>query len=253
MEVKDVVGEVPQERTDTADSGEVVQILVVGTQPARPAALSDTMDAVEDCACLLSVDPVLAVSGDLRSACSRADLERRLTPPESAAGSWKLIRQRDATFAERLHHAHSDAGGRAHLDAGGRAHLDAGGRATLQIGMDTPQVSGELLADAVRTLWRPGVDAVLGPSTDGGWWALGLRPGLDSAFLAGIPMSTERTGARTMRAMRRRGLRVAGLPTMTDVETAADALQVAAECPRTRFADAVWSMLPQPSTLAGSR
>lgn len=195
------------------------------------AALSDTMDAVEECADLMSVEPVLALTGDLRCACGSADIGRRLTP--GSDGTWELLRQRGHSFGERLFHAHLDAGD---------------GRATLQIGMDTPQVSRALLADAVRTLWRPGTDAVLGPCNDGGWWALGLRPGLSAAFLTDVPMSTERTGAFTLRAMHRCGLRVAALPTLTDVDTAADAVLVAARFPQTRFADALSSMsLPHPA------
>ena len=202
------------------------------------AALLDTMDAVEDCAARVSVAPVLALTGDLRSAAGGADIARRITQLDGADPTWQLVRQRGRTFAERLHHAHLDGGA---------------GRATLQIGMDTPQVSGDLLADAGRTLWQSGIDAVLGPCTDGGWWALGLRPGVSTAFLADIPMSTAETGARTVAAMHRNGLRVAILPTLTDVDTLADGQAVAPQIPATQFAVALTSMLPQPFTLAASR
>ncbi len=58
--------------------------------------------------------------------------------------------------------------------------------AAVLIGMDTPQVSRDRLVGAMNTLAEPDVDAVLGPATDGGWWAIGLRRadprGLPSVF-----------------------------------------------------------------------
>ena len=47
---------------------------------------------------------------------------------------------------------------------------------TLLIGMDTPQVTAELLARCAELLEAAGPDtAVLGTAPDGGWWALGLH------------------------------------------------------------------------------
>ena len=45
--------------------------------------------------------------------------------------------------------------------------------AVVQIGMDTPQVSPDLLAECVDGLRDD--DAVLGMARDGGWWVLGVR------------------------------------------------------------------------------
>src|SRR5262249_42743594 len=59
----------------------------------------------------------------------------------------------------------------------------------LLVGMDTPQVTPELLA----VDWDA-ADAVFGPAADGGFWALGLRAP-DPGLLRGVPMSTARTGA----------------------------------------------------------
>ena len=59
------------------------------------------------------------------------------------------------------------------------AHRDTAallpGRPVLQLGMDTPQVDPDLLAEAAAPLRHGAVDAVVGPAADGGWWALGLR------------------------------------------------------------------------------
>jgi glycosyltransferase A (GT-A) superfamily protein (DUF2064 family) len=115
------------------------------------------------------------------------------------------------------------------------------GTATVLIGMDTPQLSTHDLDEAFRRLTVPGgPGAVLGPAADGGWWALGLRDDRHAAVLPGITTSTATTGAETRDALRRRGLRVASLRVLTDVDDAARAHAVAARCPAgSRFPAAV--------------
>ncbi|GAA4322416.1 DUF2064 domain-containing protein [Streptomyces venetus] len=100
----------------------------------------------------------------------------------------------------------------------------------LLIGMDTPQVTPELL-----TLDLAGCDACFGPAEDGGFWALGLAVP-DPALLRGVPMSTPVTGAVQRERLIAAGLRVRELPPLRDVDTAADAHAVAALAPHGRFA-----------------
>ncbi len=100
----------------------------------------------------------------------------------------------------------------------------------LLIGMDTPQVTPGLL-----TVDWHAADAWFGPAADGGFWALGLREP-DPALLRGVPMSTPVTGAAQRARLHAAGLRVAELPQLRDVDTAADALAVAGQAPRSRFA-----------------
>ncbi|MFJ6574093.1 DUF2064 domain-containing protein [Streptomyces sp. NPDC091292] len=108
----------------------------------------------------------------------------------------------------------------------------------LLIGMDTPQLTPELLAPALAPdAWRT-TDAWFGPAEDGGFWALGLAVP-DPALLRGVPMSTPTTGADQYARLTGAGLRVRELPRLRDVDTAADATQVAALCPHTRFATTV--------------
>jgi hypothetical protein len=104
--------------------------------------------------------------------------------------------------------------------------------------MDTPQVTPGDLARGLERLAAPEVDAVLGPATDGGYWAIGLREPEPRAFL-GVPMSTAWTGRAQHARLRRLGLRVALVPALRDVDRIADARAVAALAPAGRFARAL--------------
>jgi glycosyltransferase A (GT-A) superfamily protein (DUF2064 family)/SAM-dependent methyltransferase len=110
------------------------------------------------------------------------------------------------------------------------------GTPSVLVGMDTPQLTAPLLDETAQRLNGPGVDAVLGPSVDGGWWCLGLRDPRHAELLASVPTSTARTGELTRAALAAHGLRVADTPMLRDVDTVADAAEVAATAPTTRFA-----------------
>jgi uncharacterized protein len=110
---------------------------------------------------------------------------------------------------------------------------------TVLIGMDTPQVTAAHLAP-VFAQWPDGVDAWFGPASDGGFWALALaKP--DGNLLRGVPMSRDDTGKLQLARLREAGLRVAFLPTLTDVDTIDNAFAAADAAPDGVFA----------STLAG--
>ena len=111
------------------------------------------------------------------------------------------------------------------------------GTPSLLIGMDTPQVTAGAADRRPPAGWAT-ADAVLGPAEDGGWWALGLRDPRHADGAARTYRCPRRTPARRpCAALRRRGLRVAPLPVLRDVDTAADAHAVAALCPAgSRFA-----------------
>jgi glycosyltransferase A (GT-A) superfamily protein (DUF2064 family) len=117
----------------------------------------------------------------------------------------------------------------------------------LLIGMDTPQLTPGLL----RVDWKV-ADAWFGPAADGGFWALGLRVP-DPALVRGVPMSTADTGARQRARLHAAGLRVADLPLLRDVDTAADAVAVARQAPWSRFAARVRELAPvlDPAAAAG--
>lgn len=181
------------------------------------AALLDTLDAV--CA-VPGAAPVVAMTGDLGAAARSEEIGRALRRAT-------VIPQRGWDFGARLANAHADA-----------AAVHAG-LPILQIGMDTPQVTPESLAAAAAPVLDGGHDSVLGPAEDGGWWALGLADPRHAQVLAGVPMSQDDTGERTLRALETCGLRPRPAATLSDVDTMADARAVAARCPAGRFAPAV--------------
>ena len=176
------------------------------------ASLLDTLDAV---AGTPGVRPVAAMTGDLAAAVRSAELRIALR-------DWTVLEQRGETFGQRLAAAHADAA------------AAFPGHPVLQIGMDTPQVSPELLSHACARLTT--AESVLGPAEDGGWWAVGFVDPAHSALLSDIPTSRDDTGARTLAALRNHGLRVDQLPMLSDVDTVDDAVRVAELVPRNRFA-----------------
>jgi glycosyltransferase A (GT-A) superfamily protein (DUF2064 family) len=172
------------------------------------AALADTLDAV---ARTPVAGRVLAVDGTL----------------PAPAGFDRVVPQHGAGLGERIAQAFSDS-------ASTVPRLPV-----LQLGMDTPQVGEVLLAECVDRLLTSTVDDVVGLAEDGGWWALGLRDPRHAALVREVPMSTDRTGELTVRALRSAGLRTALLPTLRDVDHFPDAVAVAALVPGGRFAGAV--------------
>jgi uncharacterized protein len=124
----------------------------------------------------------------------------------------------------------------------------AGGPALL-VGMDTPQLTPELLAPATGPeSWAVPGRAWFGPAADGGFWALGLAEP-DPGLVRGVPMSTPHTGAAQRRRLTRAGLAVAELPVLRDVDAAEDAAEVARQAPPDgRFATLharLWEAVPR--------
>jgi rSAM/selenodomain-associated transferase 1 len=119
----------------------------------------------------------------------------------------------------------------------GRATVDVGGPLVIIV-MDTPQVTPDILDEAMARLVDAGTDAVFGPADDGGYWGIGLRVP-DPALFRGVPMSTADTGREQLASLERRGLSVRTLRTLRDVDTFDDALAVAASAGDGRFVSAV--------------
>ncbi len=120
------------------------------------------------------------------------------------------------------------------------AFTETGGGPAILVGMDTPQLqAGHLLAADLDDF-----DACLGRSTDGGYWAIGLRdPAQAEQVITGVPMSRSWTGRSQLARLRGAGLRVQLLDELTDVDTFEVACAVAAQAPFTRFAHTLSRLL----------
>ncbi len=188
----------------------------IGMDAAAALAAASLLDTLDACAEAVGADRcVLSLAGDLGHAVGGSEIRDCLE-------GWTVHEQRGADFAERLVHA----------------HLDAGPGVVVQVGMDTPQLTARLLTDAAEAL--DGHDATLGPAEDGGWWVLVRRDADAARALLDVPMSTPTTCDDTRAALVARGLSVSTTATLRDVDTVSDADAVAAAAPASRFARA-WS------------
>lgn len=163
---------------------------------------------------------------DTLACVARTPARRRLLVFEGDGERWRpdgfeLITQRGEGLAARLAAAFEDAGGPA-----------------LLVGMDTPQLTPELVVGGLRALEQPDVDAVFGPAFDGGYWCAGLKAPRREVF-DGVPMSAVDTWQRQHARLRSLGMRVRRQPPLRDVDTFEDARAVALEAPASRFAKAV--------------
>jgi rSAM/selenodomain-associated transferase 1 len=181
-----------------------------------------------------------AALADTLAAVAAAPVARRVLALAGAAGPWlppgfEVVPQRGNGLDERLAAAFADAYGAQRLPM-------------VLIGMDTPQVTPELLADAALPLISGEADACLGPAADGGYWLLGLCAP-NWSLLHGVPMSRPDTGSAQLRRLTDADLRVAMLPELTDVDQAEDAARIAAEAPGSRFAG-VYGRLARAATVS---
>jgi glycosyltransferase A (GT-A) superfamily protein (DUF2064 family) len=122
----------------------------------------------------------------------------------------------------------------------------------LLVGMDTPQLGPALLAPVFAPDGWDRQDAWFGPAADGGFWALGLAEPRQPELLLGVPMSTPSTGAVQRAVLTAAGLRVSDLPVLRDVDTPADATEVAGLAPHTRFARVLRESAPAGGPFEGS-
>lgn len=100
-------------------------------------------------------------------------------------------------------------------------HLFAlGHSAAAVLNSDSPTLPPALLAEMAQALAAPGDRAVLGPSSDGGYYVLGLKAP-HWRLLEDIDWSTDRVAAQTLDRAREIGLDVHLLPPWYDVDDAA--------------------------------
>ena len=82
---------------------------------------------------------------------------------------------------------------------------------------DSPTLPTALLVETAEILARPGERVVLGPSTDGGYYLLGLKT-VHGRLLEDISWGTERVAAQTLERAREMKLDVHMLPPWYDVD-----------------------------------
>ncbi len=206
-----------------------VALLVIAKEPVPGRAKTRLIPALGECGSAQVAEAALA---DTLEAVAEAPGRRRMLVLEGEPGAWlpegfEVVPQVGGGLGDRLAAAFEAAGGPAFL-----------------VGMDTPQVTPDLIADGCARLAREGSDAVIGLAEDGGWWALGLRRP-DARVFEGVPMSVADTGARQVEALRGLGLRCEQLPRLRDVDTFEDATAVAASMPSSRFASAMRQLAPE--------
>jgi glycosyltransferase A (GT-A) superfamily protein (DUF2064 family) len=152
--------------------------------------------------------------------------ERRILVLDGRPGDWvpegfDVVAQRGFGLDERLAAAFADCG-----------------TPSLLIGMDTPQITRGLLELGMRTMMTDAVDAVLGPTPDGGYWAIGFRHECPGAF-EGVAMSTRTTAVAQRRRLEELGIRYEMLGPLRDIDYWPDALAVARSIPGSRLAHVV--------------
>ncbi len=172
-----------------------------------------------------AADLAAAAIADTLEAVAACGADRRVVALEGEPGPWlpegfEVIAQTDGSLGRRLDHAWAAVGGPG-----------------LQIGMDTPQVDIALL-DGALGLLADGAPCVLGPATDGGWWAIGLQAAVPDLFEP-VPTSRDDTGRLQRERCQALGLEVTQLATLTDVDHAADAIALAQAAPDSQFGRAV--------------
>jgi rSAM/selenodomain-associated transferase 1 len=114
---------------------------------------------------------------------------------------------------------------------------------------DSPTLPTSLLVETARLLAHPGDRAVIGPSTDGGYYLLGVKSAHRRLF-EGIDWSTERVFGQTLERAGEIGLPVHVLPAWYDVDEVDSLRQLYAElCRGQRFAPELYAH-PAPQTLA---
>lgn len=132
--------------------------------------------------------------------------EERLLVEQWLGADLFLAPQSGADLGEKMHRALSET-------------LAAGYTAAVLVGSDLPFLTEKMIDTAFRELQQ--VDAVLGPTEDGGYYLVGMKAPHREAF-ENIPWSTAQVWRHTVANLKRAELTYALLPAHNDVDTYAD-------------------------------
>lgn len=114
--------------------------------------------------------------------------------------------QQGTDLGARMEHAFHDA-------------FQEGAERALIIGSDCPELTADILMQAWETLLAH--DFVLGPTSDGGYYLLGMRA-FQPAVFQNIPWSTHTVLLDTLAVIREKDFSYALLPERSDIDTEAD-------------------------------
>jgi rSAM/selenodomain-associated transferase 1 len=163
------------------------------------ALVEDSLDLLRRAAAAAGARPYLSFSEPCHPA-PRASLA-------GAIGGMEMLAQRGGDLGERLRRSFTELLGRGHP-------------AVVVIGSDSPTVPAGHLIRALLVL-RRGVDAVVGPAEDGGYYLIGTARDLPGLF-DGIPWGTGAVCDATFAAARRIGARLEVLPCWHDIDRPED-------------------------------
>jgi rSAM/selenodomain-associated transferase 1 len=219
--------------TPMPDSTLAAQIMVIAKEPVPGRVKTRLTPPYTPAEAAELAEAALA---DTLAAVASAGVTRRVLALAGSAGRWlppgfDVIGQRGGGLDERIAWALAEA------------WVTCPAPLVL-IGMDTPQVTPALLAQAAEPLVSGAADATFGLAEDGGFWLLGLRE-IEPTLVLGVPMSRSDTGSRQLARLHDAGLRVRLLPELADVDTADEAERIAAQTPGSAFATCVQALGPQ--------
>ncbi len=195
--------------------------LAIMTKAPRPGTVKTRLQPplTADQAATLNVCFLRDTAISISRACSDPDLRSSVvargvgvfTPAGSESDyaeilprEFDLLPQRGNEFGERLTNAIEDL-------------LRVGFDSCCLIDSDSPTVSSDTFLSAVRSLRPRNDQLVLGPSSDGGYYLIGMRR-LHRRVFEGIDWSTERVFVQTVARANAIGLPVELLPVFSDVD-----------------------------------
>jgi rSAM/selenodomain-associated transferase 1 len=217
--------------------------VVVFSKPARPGRVKTRLigDLSAEQAALLHqafLDDLLErLRGGRNEVWLAWDLDDGEVAPVSKVPG---LRQRGNNLGARLFHALAEAT---------RDH-----EMVAAVGSDHPELQLDRIDEAFDQLRPGGVDVVLGPAEDGGYYLVAVRRArLVPELFENIPWSTAQVLDQTLARCRELGLEVALLELGHDVDTPADLPRLGsylaahpAACPRTRDLFERWGLSSSP-------
>ena len=215
---------------DSIRSVEIERGVVLFTKPAHPGRVKTRLighlsaeQACELHSAFLEDLSRRLTAGDFDLRIAWAVASREPLPPFAVPG----FRQEGNDLGERLYH--------------GLRHVAERHRSVLAIGSDHPELPLGLVHDAFGELEK-GVDVVVGPAEDGGYYLIGVRADrLVPELFRDIPWSSADVLSSTLMRCEAVGLSVRTLPVGSDVDTPQDLARLRAalrstdlDCPHTR-------------------